>query len=81
MRVHLLADWTGYDRREPQARPHKAGDEVSVYHMAGVKLINRRLAKWICQEGDDPPWEPAEPFRHKAAKPQFNRMVHGGMNR
>ena len=81
MRIHLLIDWTGYQRGESGARVHVKGENVSVYHVAGTKLINRRLAKWIAQEPGDPQWEPAEPFRYKAAVPQHNKMIHGGLNK
>jgi hypothetical protein len=81
VKIRLLSDWTGLDRIEGVPRLHKAGDTVSVYHFAGHKLINRRLAKWICTEDGDPQWVPAEPYRLKAAVPEHNRMITGGVNK
>jgi hypothetical protein len=82
MKVKLLIDWIGYDRRESQVREHKAGDVVEVYHVAGVKLLNRRQGKWVSQDAGDPIWTPCEPFQDKSfSHPQNHKMVTGGHNR
>lgn len=81
MKVILSIDWLGRDLSEPAARQHKSGDTISVYHVVGCRLLNRRQAKWISQESFDPPWEPIEQLRYKQAIPQHNRMVQGGLNK
>lgn len=81
MRIHLLHDWLGFDKKSGAVRQHRAGETASVYHVAGITLIRRRLAKWICAEEGDPQWEPAEPLRYKAAQPQHNKMIQEGFNR
>lgn len=81
MMVHLLMPWLGYDRAKNEVRHCTAGEEVSVYHAAGTKLIHRRVAKWVCQEAGDPDWTPVEPLRWKMAQPQHNRMVKEAHNR
>jgi hypothetical protein len=82
VKVKLLIDWTGYDRREPAVRQHKAGEVVEVYHIVGVKLLNRRQGKWIAQDAGDPEWTPCEPFQDKSfSHPQHHKQITGGHNR
>ena len=52
----------------------KPGDEHSVFHILGRRLIYRRIALWVDREDFDPYWEPVDVF--KAVKvPQVDKMI------
>ncbi len=78
MQIVLMQDLM-IPTKDGTCSPHKSGERISVYHVTGVKVINRRQAKWICGENGDPSWTPIPQFR--AAIPQHDKMIRTAVNK
>lgn len=88
MKLLLLRDWVGLDKKDPEPRQHYAGQFLSVSHFSGMKLLKVHAAKWFMQESGDPEFpdgRPAEPFcatlQERQLLARADTMVHKAMNK